>query len=66
MRVRVNGEERCCKENCTVQELLLELALNPTTVIVECNGAILPAETFADARLAEGDSLELLQFVGGG
>jgi sulfur carrier protein len=35
-------------------------------VAVELNREILPRVGFADQRLADGDTLEIVQFVGGG
>lgn len=66
MRVFVNNRETACDEGATVLDLIRRLNLNPERVVVEHNAAILPAASFADTVLAEGDRLELLQFVGGG
>lgn len=66
MRVFVNTRETACDEGATVLDLIRRLNLNPERVVVELNAAILPAAAFADTVLAEGDRLELLQFVGGG
>jgi thiamine biosynthesis protein ThiS len=35
-------------------------------VAVEMNRVILPREAYGSTRLAEGDSLEIVHFVGGG
>ena len=66
MRVVVNNEETVCEAGTSVLMLIRRLGLNPERVVVELNTAILPAAAFADTVLAEGDRLELLQFVGGG
>lgn len=66
MRVFVNSTETACEEGATVLDLIRRLELNPERVVVEYNAAILPAAAFAGTVLAEGDRLELLQFVGGG
>lgn len=66
MRVFVNNRETACDEGATVLDLIRRLNLNPERVVVEHNAVILPAAAFADTVLAEGDRLELLQFVGGG
>lgn len=50
----------------TIAELVRELDLVPEKVAVERNGAIVPRSTLAEAPLAEGDSLEIVHFVGGG
>jgi len=50
----------------TIAELVRELELTPEKVAVERNGAIVPRSTLAEAPLAEGDTLEIVHFVGGG
>jgi sulfur carrier protein len=50
----------------SVAELALELGLEPTKVAVERNLEIVPRSLHGDTTLAEGDKIELVQFVGGG
>ncbi len=50
----------------TIADLVRELELDPAKVAVEHNGAIVPRSTLGDVRLAEGDVLEIVHFVGGG
>lgn len=40
--------------------------LNPDTVAVECDGAILARENYEGLRLRDGMVLEVIRFVGGG
>ncbi|MFN4068450.1 MAG: sulfur carrier protein ThiS [Brevundimonas aurantiaca] len=47
-------------------ELVEELALDPRKVAVERNLEIVPRSLHAVTALAEGDRIELVQFVGGG
>lgn len=62
----VNGEGRCLDTAISVHELLCRIGLNPGKVAVELNRAILSRSTFADVLLADGDTLEIVHFVGGG
>src|SRR5690606_25530470 len=50
----------------TIAELVAELGLKPEKVAVEHNGVIAPRSTLGEAKLAEGDVLEIVHFVGGG
>jgi len=61
----VNGETRRTRA-ATVAQLVAELELVPEKVAVERNGAIVARSTHGEAALAEGDSLEIVHFVGGG
>ncbi len=50
----------------TIADLVRELDLVPEKVAVERNGAIVPRSTLGEALLTEGDTLEIVHFVGGG
>ena len=66
MHITVNGNERECQDGLALTDLLAASGLRPETVVVERNGDIVPAAAFATTRLAPGDRLEILHFVGGG
>jgi sulfur carrier protein len=65
MRIQVNGEDRQVSAT-TVQGLVEELGFDIRKVAVERNLAIVPKSLHAETALAEGDRIELVQFVGGG
>lgn len=65
MRIQVNGQERETTA-VTVLNLIEELQLDPRKVAVERNLEIVPRSLHGDTALAEGDKIELVQFVGGG
>jgi thiamine biosynthesis protein ThiS len=64
--IQLNGEPREVEEGLTVAALLDHLGITAPRVVVEHNMQILRAEQFGAARIAGGDELEVLQFVGGG
>ena len=66
MRILLNGEERTLSTALTIQELLMEIGLSETLVAVERNQQIIPRAKHEITRLAEGDEIEVVQFVGGG
>ena len=66
MKLTVNGEERSVDGVADVGALVRELGLDPRKVAVERNLEIVPRSTYAFTRLADGDRLEIVQFVGGG
>ena len=61
----VNGETRHTQA-ATIAELVRELELDPAKVAVERNGTIAPRSELADHALEDGDTLEIVHFVGGG
>lgn len=66
MRVQVNGEPRELGEHATVKDVLAAIGLAEQVVAVERNEVIVPRAEHATTLLADGDRLEVVQFVGGG
>jgi thiamine biosynthesis protein ThiS len=64
--VTVNGERRAVARGATLLELLESLALDPRTVVVEHNRAIVRRPGLGGVTVAPGDTIELVHFVGGG
>ena len=66
LTVTLNGEPRRLAVPQTLAELLAELGLDPRAVVVELNRRIVRRPELAGTSLADGDSVELVHFVGGG
>ncbi|MFZ4072044.1 MAG: sulfur carrier protein ThiS [Caulobacterales bacterium] len=66
MQLTINGEPREAAPELTVLTLLEQIGLNPGKVAVERNREIVPRSRYGQTPLAEGDQLEIVQFVGGG
>jgi len=64
-RIQVNGESRAVSA-VTILALVEELGLDVRKVAVERNLEIVPRSLHGSTALAEGDRIELVQFVGGG
>lgn len=66
MLITVNGKQLAVEDGMTVQGLLALQKIEPAAVAVEINLDIVAREDFAGRRLAPGDVVEVLRFVGGG
>ncbi len=66
IQVRLNGKERDVTAGQTVRALLESLDLHPSLVVVELNREILARDAYGDVPVKEGDTIELVHFVGGG
>ena len=66
MRLLINGEERSFSGIGDVAGLVTALGLNPKKVAVERNLEIVPRSLYGSTRIAEGDRIEIVNFVGGG
>jgi len=66
MEVTVNGSPRQVPEGLTVRGLVEHLGLTEGPVAVEVNREIVPRARHAEHRVAAGDVIEIVHFVGGG
>jgi sulfur carrier protein len=66
MKIRINGEEKEVREGQNIEALLSELQIRPARVVVELNRRIISQEAHGSTALKDGDSLEIVHFVGGG
>jgi thiamine biosynthesis protein ThiS len=66
MKLKLNGEDKEISEGLSVAGLLEQLQIRPARVVVERNREIVPRDAYGAIFLAEGDTLEIVHFVGGG
>lgn len=65
MKIRVNGDE-IETSAATLEALLRELDVQGGRVAVELNLNIISRKDYAETAIREGDSVEVVNFVGGG
>jgi len=66
MRLIINGEIVEDLKATNVSELLEELQIQTGRVAVEVNMQVIKKTDYEEYRLSEGDSVEIVNFVGGG
>lgn len=66
MRVKINGEDREVDDRLTLTALLEALQIRPGRVVVERNRDIVPRGSYNVTLINDGDTLEIVHFVGGG
>ena len=67
MSITVNGEQVAVAKDFTVEELLSELKVEmPQYVTVQINDELIDRQNFETLRIADGDTVEFLYFMGGG
>jgi thiamine biosynthesis protein ThiS len=64
--VAINGMPRQVPRDATLLDVLAALGLDPRVVVVEHNRRIVRRPALGDVRVAPGDAIELVHFVGGG
>ncbi len=66
MKLKLNGTLSEFQEGTTVERLLRNLQFEPAKVAVEVNLEIVKKQNFQNQVLKDGDSVEIVNFVGGG
>ncbi len=66
MFVKVNGESREFKEGATLYDIIHLLGLQERVMAAAVNMQIVKQDAWNSAVLNDGDTIELLDFVGGG
>lgn len=64
--VRVNGEQREIARGATIAAMLREIGIDPQRVAVERNREVVPRSTMDKVEVGDGDTFEIVHFVGGG
>jgi len=66
MQLEINGQIHSDVAATAVTGLVAYLGLEPKTVLIEHNGKALLRSEWAQAELADGDRIEILQVAAGG
>lgn len=66
--LKINGQVKTFDEGFppTLAALLEELKIDAATVVAEIDGQIVQRSEFTQTTISEGQSIELIRFVGGG
>jgi len=66
MQIKVNGEIRDIPKGSTMLDLIRSLGVEERVMASALNMEIVKQDAWGSALLKEGDTIELLDFVGGG
>ncbi len=66
VKLTINGEMREVSDVNSVADLLAAFKLEQKILVIELNREIIDRSEYAATVLNEGDSLEIVHFVGGG
>ena len=66
MNITINGDAMHFEESLSISNVLDQLNLETPRVIAQLNDDIVNRNQFDDVVVHDGDTLELLEFVGGG
>ncbi len=66
MQITVNGEDRQCDDDASVENLLRDMGVEPDRVAVVVNDLVMPRSGRSAIKLRDADRVEILVFAGGG
>ena len=66
MKITLNGKEKTIEAPCTLTQLIESLDQHPQRIAVQLNSKIIKRDEYSGQQIQDGDSIELLHFVGGG
>jgi thiamine biosynthesis protein ThiS len=66
LSITLNGEPYEIPERLSVSSLLARLGIDPRRVAVEHNLTVVKRAAFDETMIDDGDSVEIVNFVGGG
>ncbi len=66
MNVTLNGQRKEMANAINLKEIIEQFCNDSNHVIAELNGQIIKKAEWAQSRISEGDTIELVNFVGGG
>jgi thiamine biosynthesis protein ThiS len=64
--IQVNGDPYDLPGPATLADLLARLEIDPRRVAVERNFVVIKRDLYGATAIAEGDQIEIVNFVGGG
>jgi thiamine biosynthesis protein ThiS len=66
LKIRLNGDPYELPGELSILQLLERLQIDPRRVAIEHNLTIIKRDRLATTTVAEGDEVEIVNFVGGG
>ena len=66
MRIFINGETKEIANELNLNELLKHFSLPEERVAIELNKEVVRKKDWENIKIADGDRLEVIHFVGGG
>jgi thiamine biosynthesis protein ThiS len=64
--IQLNGDPHELPGPATIADLLARLEIDPRRVAVERNFVVVKRDLYVSTALADGDQIEIVNFVGGG
>ena len=65
-KIQLNGKKIKINSNYCIKDLIKKFKLKENKIAIELNGVILPKKFYSKKKIKNKDSIEIVQFIGGG
>ena len=65
-KIQLNGKKIKINSNFYIKDLIKKFKLKENKIAIELNGVILPKKFYSKKKIKNKDSIEIVQFIGGG
>ncbi len=66
MKITINGQSKELNDRSSLHEIITQFSKDCSRVIAEVNGEIVKSPVWPSTTIKDGDTIELVTFVGGG
>jgi thiamine biosynthesis protein ThiS len=66
MNITINGEKKNFSQPVSILSILNNLNIDKKKIAIELNLEIVPKSSYENTIIKNGDSLEIIEFIGGG
>ena len=64
--IYINGQKKLVNVNNSLLDILETLNIQSNFIAIELNKEIIPKSVYSSKKILEGDSIEILEMIGGG
>ena len=65
-KIQLNGKKIKINSNYCIKDLIKKFKLKENKIAIELNGVNLPKKFYSKKKIKNKDSIEIVQFIGGG
>ena len=65
-KIQLNGKSIKINRNSCIKDLIKKFKLKENKIAIELNGVILPKKFYSTKKIKDKDTVEIVQFIGGG
>ena len=64
--IYINGKKKLVNTDCCLLDILEEFNVKSNFIAIEVNKEVIPKSKYSTKKILKGDSIEIVQMIGGG